>query len=402
MLTTEQASKAIAGSMAVFDAEDVALSDATGRILRQSIKAERDQPPFDRVTMDGIAVDYASLSGGIRRFVIQGTQAAGDPVHTLKDGGRCIEIMTGAVLPRDADCVIPVERIHVAGEVAEIEEGYCATQNQFIHPKGSDHRKGAEVIVAGAMISPMEIAIIASCGMEMVSVSKQPVISVISTGNELVPPGQPIEDHQVRLSNGPALIAMLKDQGFAQSTHEHLVDEPALLEKRLVTHLDKADVLILSGGVSMGKADYVPQVLSDLGVKVIFHKISQRPGLPMWFGIGAENQAVFALPGNPVSTLVCCRQYVLPALFLASGRPAREEETAILSEDVTFDPSLTCFLPVRLVGASDGKLVAQPAPTNTSGDFTALGGTDGYIELAKETNEFPKDTVVPLHRWDAA
>ena len=132
-----------------FKAVDVALADAAGRILRQSIKAERDQPPFDRVMMDGIAVDYASLSNGARQFIIQATQAAGDPVQSLQDSGHCIEIMTGAVMPKNTDCVIPVERIDVKGNIAEVEADYTAAQNQFIHPRGSDHRKGAEVLVAG-------------------------------------------------------------------------------------------------------------------------------------------------------------------------------------------------------------------------------------------------------------
>jgi molybdopterin molybdotransferase len=386
--------------MPAFEAEVVALADANGRILRQSVVAERDQPPFDRVTMDGIAVDYVTLADGRRQFTIQDTQQAGDPVLTLADTGNCIEIMTGAVMPISADCVIPVERISVDDGIVEIEAGYDAKQNQFVHPQGSDHKKGTEVLRAGSVISPMDIAIIASCGLETVSVSKQPVISIISTGNELVAPGGPIEDHQVRLSNGPALVAMLQGQGSCE--HEHLADEPELLEDKLAAHLSKSNVLILSGGVSMGKADYVPEVLATLGVKVIFHKISQRPGLPMWFGIGPKNQAVFALPGNPVSTLVCCRQYVLPALLHASGRDPRIAETAELSEDFSFNPKLTCFLPVRLLANADGKLVAQPAPTNTSGDFTALSGTDGYVELDKETSEFSKGTPLPLHRWDAA
>lgn len=402
MLSTAQASSAIAESMAVFGSEEVTLADAAGRILRQSVRAERDQPPFDRVMMDGIAVDFEALSGGERRFRITGTQHAGDAVQTLKDTGDCIEIMTGAVMPINADCVIPVERIAVRGGIAQVEAEYVATQNQFIHPQGSDHRKGTEVIVEGTTISAMEIAIVASCGLETVRVSRNPVISVISTGNELVPPGKPIEDHQVRLSNGPALIAMLRGSGFDKSEHEHLQDEPELLEERLASRLAQSDVLVLSGGVSMGKADYVPQALADLGVKLVFHKISQRPGLPMWFGMGPENQAVFALPGNPVSTLVCCRHYVLPALFLASGRPSREVEYALLSEDVTFEPDLTCFLPVRLTGDREGRIVAEPAPTNTSGDFTSLSGTDGYVELAKERNEFPKDSPVPFYRWNSA
>ncbi len=173
MLTTAEASKAIAESMATFEAEDVSLADAAGRILRQSVEAERDQPPFDRVTMDGIAIDYASLSNGARQFKIQGTQEAGDPVQTLEDKGNCIEIMTGAVMPKNADCVIPVERINVEGGVAQVEADYTPTQKQFIHPQGSDHRKGAEVLVAGSTISPMEVAIIASCGLQVVSVSQQ-------------------------------------------------------------------------------------------------------------------------------------------------------------------------------------------------------------------------------------
>jgi len=400
MISTREASQTIAESMPAFEAGDVALADASGRILRQSVVAERDQPPFDRVTMDGIAVDYATLADGRRQFTIQATQQAGDPVLTLEDRSNCIEIMTGAVMPVSADCVIPVERISVNDGVAEIEAAYESKQNQFVHPQGSDHKKGTEVLRAGSVISPMDIAIIASCGLETVSVSRQPAISIVSTGNELVAPGGPIEDHQVRLSNGPALVAMLRGQGSCE--HEHLADEPELLEDKLATHLAQSNVLILSGGVSMGKADYVPEVLATLGVKLIFHKISQRPGLPMWFGIGLDNQAVFALPGNPVSTLVCCRQYVLPALLHASGRAPREAETAELSEDFSFNPKLTCFLPVRLLPSSDGKLVAQPTPTNTSGDFTALSGTDGYVELDKETSEFLKGAAVPLHRWDAA
>ncbi len=192
---------------------------------------------------------------------------------------------------------------------------------------------------------------------------------------------------------------MLQQQGFQQTADEHLLDEPARLRERLAEILDESNVLILSGGVSMGKADYVPQVLAELGVEVVFHKISQRPGKPMWFGIGPGKQLVFALPGNPVSSLVCCRQYVLPALLQASGREIPHAETAALAEDVTFNPQLTCFLPVRIESGDDGRILATPVPTNTSGDFASLSGTDGYVELALDQNEFPAGSPVPLHRW---
>ena len=187
---------------------------------------------------------------------------------------------------------------------------------------GSDHEQGFEVLRSGTQIAAPDIAIIASCGREHVSVASLPTIRVISTGNELIPAGRAIADHQIRMSNGPALVAMLAEQGFVDSTHDHIVDEPETLRQRINEHLGNAAVLILSGGVSMGKADFVPQVLDELGVSIVFHKISQRPGKPMWFGIGPQGQVVFALPGNPVSSLVCCRQYVLPALFAASGRDA--------------------------------------------------------------------------------
>ena len=248
----------------------------------------------------------------------------------------------------------------------------------------------------------MDIAIIASCGMTEVEVSATPTIRVISTGNELVPAGEPIEPHQIRMSNGPAMIAMLEQHGFADSEHDHLADEPEILKQRIAEHLEAANVLILSGGVSMCKADYIPAVLNELGVEVIFHKVSQRPGKPMWFGMGPNGQAVFALPGNPVSALVCCRQYVIPALNAASGLHEPPAEFVSLAQEVTFKPKLTCFLPVKLVSSVNGQSLAMPVHTNTSGSFASLSGTDGYVELALEQTKFPAVTTVPLYRWFAA
>lgn len=399
MITTAEATQAIRAAMSAYATETVPLAEAHGRVLREAVVAERDQPPFDRVTMDGIAVQFEFLASGNRQFKIQGTQHAGDPVQTLTSSVHAIEIMTGAVLPRNSDCIVPVERIAIKDGVATVEDGYAAERLKFVHRQGSDYLAGHEVLSAGRVITPMEIAIIASCGRENVQVSSQPVVCIVSTGNELVPPGMPVEPHQVRLSNGPALVAMLSAQGFTKTADKHLVDEPELLSKTLGEILDEANVLILSGGVSMGQADFVPQVLDDLGVRVVFHKISQRPGKPMWFGIGPAGQTVFALPGNPVSSLVCCRHYVLPALFQACGREPQLAESAVLTEDITFKARLTCFMPVRLASGSDGRLLATPVPTNTSGDFASLSGTDGYVELKLEQDEFPEGMAVPLHRW---
>ena len=398
MLTTAEASAAILAAMPAAKHTTISVEEATGRVLQQTVVAERDQPPFDRVMMDGIALAFAEFESGKRSFAVQTMQAAGDAALQL-DAGHCIEIMTGATLPEGADCIVPVERISINDGVAEIESDYPAKQRQFVHAQASDHAQGTELLRPGARISPMDIAIIASCGLTDVEVSELPTIRVISTGNELVPAGEPIEAHQVRLSNGPAMIAMLEQHGYAGCEHEHIVDEPATLKERIAEHLAEADVLILSGGVSMGKADYVPEVLKELGVEVVFHKISQRPGKPMWFGMGPEGQAVFALPGNPVSALVCCRQYVIPALDRAAGLRDSPPEFASLAQDVTFNPKLTCFLPVKLVSGVGGQVLAMPVHTNTSGDFTALSGTAGYVELALEESKFAAGKGVRLQRW---
>ncbi len=398
MISTAEARRRILAAVRSLESETVPLDEAAGRVLRQVVRAERDQPPFDRVMMDGIAIAYADFASGRRAFEIQGTQAAGDAALTLEDG-KAIEIMTGASLPVGADCIIPVERIIVDDAGARVEAHYAAEARQFIHARGSDHEQGAELLSPGTRISSMEVAIIASCGMPAVTVARRPVVRVISTGNELVKAGEPIQAHQIRLSNGPAVVAMLAEHGYGDAQHEHLVDEPDVLRKRIARHLSHSGVLILSGGVSMGKADYVPAVLEELGVKVDFHKISQRPGKPMWFGIGPQGQAVFALPGNPVSTLVCCRQYVIPALHHMSGMPPAPPQFASLTADVIFEPRLTNFLPVRLLSNAAGQVLAMPVHTNTSGDFTALAGTDGYVELALEQTEFKAGTTVPLHRW---
>ncbi len=398
MLTIAEAREAILATMQDFEATPVALDECSGRVLRQEIVAERDQPPFDRVMMDGIALSFDDVVAGEKAFPVQALQAAGDPALKL-ERGHCIEIMTGASLPVGADCIVPVERIAVDKGVATLAPDYVPKRHQFIHPRASDHAAGTALLAPGKKIMPVDVAVIAAAGLGQVSVSAVPVVRIISTGNELVAPGEPIEAHQIRSSNGPAMAALLRRYGYADCEQDHLPDDRSVLAGRIARHLDEADVLILSGGVSMGKADFVPGVLAELGVEAVFHRISQRPGKPMWFGSGRRKQAVFALPGNPVSALVCCRHYVVPALESASRLSPRLPEFASLTADIDFEPDLTCFHPVRLVSNAVGQVLAMPVATNTSGDFTSLSASDGYVELAREQSHFAAGTAVPLYRW---
>ena len=317
MLTPAQAESLIEQHLTCLPIESLPLTQAAGAVLRENIYAERDHPPFDRVAMDGVALLAAGAASNAGRLRVVGTQNAGDLPQTLSDPDACIEIMTGAVLPNGCDAVVPVEHIQRNGAIAEL--GRKAVQQwQNVHRRGSDCRQGELLLTAGTRLFAPEVAIAAGAGMARVRVSAQPMIVVISTGNELVEPGELIEPHQVRRSNAYGITAALRQHGFARVADDHVRDDEAALEERLKFHLRTHDVLILSGGVSMGKLDLVPKVLERLGVNLVFHHVAQRPGKPMWFGVAQSGPAVFALPGNPVSTLVCLSRYVLPALRDAS------------------------------------------------------------------------------------
>jgi molybdopterin molybdotransferase len=397
MLTPAQADELIGQQLPCLPIDSLPLAQCAGAILRENIYAERDQPPFDRVAMDGIALDSTSARAG-SLLRIQATQAAGDPPLTLEDSGACIEIMTGAVLPHGCDAVIPVEQLTLEPGLARL--GAQAPQPwQNVHRRASDTRQGALLLSAGTLLAAPEVAIAASAGMARVRVSSQPRLAVISTGNELIEPGEAILAHQVRRSNVYGIVAALRAHGFERVGDDHLRDDAAELKRRLRFHLDTHDVLILSGGVSAGRFDLVPSALEELGVRVIFHHIAQRPGRPMWFGIAPQGATVFALPGNPVSTLVCLARYVIPALFTAMGRAPAAPEKMALGEEVTVQAKLVHFLPVRIELDDWGRAWARSCPTNGSGDFTALAGTDGFAEVPPGPNTYPRGFVTRLYRW---
>jgi molybdopterin molybdotransferase len=399
LLTPADADKLIGDRLACLPIESLPLAQCAGAVLRENIYAERDAPPFDRVAMDGIALLSETARGGTRRFRIQATQAAGDPPLTLDGKSACIEVMTGAVMPAESDAVVPVELISTTSGEVEIAAGVEVEAWQNVHRRGTDSRQGALLLSTGTRLSAPDVAVAASAGMARVRVSSQPMVVVISTGNELVEPGDPILPHQIRRSNVYAVAGALRRQGFQRVADDHVRDESEELRQRLKLHLDTHDVVILSGGVSMGKFDLVPRTLQELGVQEIFHKVAQRPGKPLWFGVAPTGAAVFALPGNPVSTLVCLTRYVVPALFASMGQARVPVEKIALSAPVTVKPSLAYFLPVKVEIDDWGRAWANPAPTNGSGDFTALAGTDGFVELPPGPNTYAKGFVTRLYRW---
>ncbi len=402
LVGVEEAGALIAARAAAFPVETCPLDAAHGRVLRETVPADRPLPPCDRVTVDGYALSHEAWAAGTRTFAAEAMQAAGEAPKTLGDAaGGCIEVMTGAALPRGCDCVVRVEDTEVRDGRVTIASGAVLAPGLGVHRKGSDRSPGAPLLTPGRRLDGPAVGVAASVGKTEVCVTAEPVIAVITTGDELVRPEAAPLPHEVRRSNGPALRAMLLQAGWSQTVERHLRDDPAAMAAALREILAEANVLVLTGGVSMGRRDYVPAVLRDLGVEVVFHKVRQRPGKPMWFGVGAGKQMVFALPGNPVSALVGCRRYVLPRLAASAGvsGAAAPMAWARLGEAVTFRPALTYFLPVRIEAGRDGGLTAWPRPVNTSGDFAGLAESDGFVELPEDQDEFPAGYAAPLYRW---
>lgn len=399
LITPRLAEEMIGARLQPRPVETLPLTECVGGTLREDICAERDQPPFDRVAMDGIAGDSDTWRRGQCRLKLQGVQAAGAPQTTLARKDHAIEVMTGAILPVGCDCVVPVEQIDVDDGYATIRPSAVLTPFHNVHRRGSDARGGSLLLACGARLRAPEIAIAASAGKAHVRVSRQPAVAVVSTGDELVEPGERIADFQVRRSNAYAIVAALLQRGFNRVTDHHIRDDETELTERLALLLRAHDVLILSGGVSMGRFDFVPRVLKQLGVAEVFHRIAQRPGAPMWFGTGPNGQAVFGLPGNPVSTLTCLIRYVTPAIAASMGSTGGGPEPLALAAAVTVEGPRAYFLPVRIQYDDSGWSWAQPRPTNGSGDFLSLAGTDGFIELPPGPDTYPRGFITTVRRW---
>ena len=372
----------------------IPLQQAIGRILAQDINADRDSPPFDRVTMDGIAVQAARFSPG-KYFSIENTQAAGQPPLTLSDPENCLEVMTGAVLPHQTDCIIPYECLEIADGKARIDlSDVSAFQN--IHRQGTDARKGDMLIPKGSIVSAGMVGVMAAVGYSEVSVVSPPKVVVCATGDELVPVDQTPLPHQIRNSNSYMLQAALMALGIAADTVQ-IADDRDKLRDGLKKLIGTYDVLMFSGAVSKGKFDYLPEVLAELGLDKKIHGVAQRPGKPFLFGT-IDKTMVFGFPGNPGSTLVCFHAYFKPWLRKHQGL-VEKHLYAKLTTDVVFKKPLTYHLLVTLEN-KDGVLLATPVDHSGSGDLVHLGLAEGFVSLPAGEDFWKAGSLVPLTRFD--
>ena len=353
------------------------------------IKADRAYPPFNRVMMDGIAVSFDEFQAGRREFLIEGVAPAGEPQKTLKLMTSSLEVMTGAPLPQGTDLVIPYEHIQLNAGKALVTIDLDRQRFENIHAAGSDCKMGEVMLRAGSVVNGPNAGIAASLGSKL-TLTQSPRVMIISTGDELVEVEETPAPHQIRRSNVHALKYSLELNGFSDVTLDHLKDDPLAVANHYQKHAKEFDLLIYSGGVSKGKFDYLPNVWIEMGVTKHFHEVAQRPGKPLWFGTDEKNKTtVVGLPGNPVSSLVCLHRYLIP------GRQIHVR----LSEEVVFKKDLTYFLPVVLESRPDGALWAKPLKIKNSGEFSALAGSDGFIELPAEPSFFKAGEVFSFFSW---
>jgi molybdopterin molybdotransferase len=394
MIPVEQALQIILENTQDFGVEEVPFLESLGRVLKEDIVADRDFPPFNRVAMDGIAINHRFFEHGVRDFKIEGVQPAGSPQATLENAAHCYEVMTGAVLPENTDTVIRYEDLTIDTLMATVNVSEVI-KGKNIHTKGQDRQQGEVLVPQNRVITAAEMGVIATVGKASVKVAKVPKVMIVSTGDELVEVEQTPAAHQIRRSNSFTLVSLLERFQIHAET-DHIVDDKAQLKEKIARHLETYDALIFSGAVSKGKFDFLPEVLEELGVEKLFHRVVQRPGKPFWYGV-VDGKSIFAFPGNPVSTYVNCLAYFYPWYAKSTGFELKEE-TVILGEDVTFKPSLSYFLQVK-IEIKYGHLVAIPVKGNGSGDLASLVEADGFIQLPSDQTDFKQGETHSFIRY---
>lgn len=395
MLTIKEAQAIIGAEAKGVGVETVSIQDTLGRILAEDIAADRDYPPFNRAAMDGYAIRAEDfIEKGLREFQVIEEIYAGALSTKALTKGTCYKIMTGSATPLEADTIIRLEdSAQEKNEVTFLVD--TIKQGQNIAKRGEDKEEGALVLKKDRVLNAPEIAALAVLGKNTVNVHKLPVVSIISTGNEVIPIDQPVLPHQIRNSNQYALESFLKKYSIEIAATRLVPDNKEALSKA-VSDFIHSDILLLSGGVSMGDADYVPEVLAACGVQKVFHKVAIKPGKPLWFG-KSKTGVVFALPGNPMSVHVAFKVFVEPFLRSCFGLPPAMVLKLPIAADrikkVSFDEYFACNI------ETNGSSLLRPVPVNGSGDVTSMLYSHGLALQESERKELKKGDLVDFLFW---
>jgi molybdopterin molybdotransferase len=367
----------------------VPLPQACGLELAEPVLADRDFPPFPRSMMDGYAVRLADAAATVE---VIGEVAAGCSVKTPVTDGRCLEIMTGAPCPPGTEAVVQKEHVRRDGNQVTLPREIKA--GGHIAPKGSECRAGVVVLKPGDTITPLATAVIASVGLDSVLVTRRPSLAVITTGSELVPPGTEPAFGQIRDSNGPMLASMARDLRIESPLHLHVTDREDEILQALST-VAEYDIVLLTGGVSVGNYDLVPSTLQDFGAEAIFHKVRQKPGKPLLLA-KKGSQLLFGLPGNPLACHFCFHYYVATAIRKMSGKSTLSSPVlGSLTESVEPKKGRTHF--VAACAQQDGSFgpwAVRPLPGVSSADIFGGCMANCYAEIPPGHDSLDEGNVV--------
>lgn len=386
MLNYKEAQQIITAHAKSFGTETVGLDEAFERVLAEKIYTDRDYPPFNRATMDGYAINFKDWESGTKNYTVKEVVFAGQQYQQEASAGECYKIMTGASVPPNADVVIQREK-------AVEENGQVSFQIENIKPYQNIARKGEDIQAESCIIdthttcNAAVIALLASVGKAEVLVEKLPNVALFTTGDEVVEPGEPVSDIQIRNSNQYLLKSLLKEWQIKPFFYKHISDDKEALKQEVGAALH-SDMIILCGGVSAGDADYVPEILEGLGVKKLFHKVKIKPGKPIWCGQLPSGGLVFALPGNPFSCHVTFKLFIEHYLKTCFGLKEKEWPMLPLSIEKKKKVSFDEFFPVAV--NQEVSLI----DFNTSGDIKAALTADGIAHHPAETQNLEAGSLI--------
>jgi len=392
MISFEEAYKIVLNQSRDYGSESVPLINAMGRVLAEEIYADRDFPPFNRATKNGIAINFDAIEHGRRSFEIKGILAAGKPTVTFLETEECIEIMSGAVVPFEADTVVVYEDLSIEKDIVTVNS--LPVRGQNICLRASNQQKGASLLKKNTILTASEMGILASVGKKNVWLKKTPRVAVIATGNELVKIDEQPLQYQIRRSNNYSLFGALEVLGIKPMLL-HLEDDKDLIRQKLDYAIEAMDVLIISGGISMGKFDFIPKVLEELGVEKLFNRVNQYPAKSFWFGTHKNaNTVVFSFPGNPVSIFLNFHIYFRDWLYKSIELPLNEINV-LLEDSIVVAEEFTQFVGVQIKWGN-GRILAKTVATTGLDDLFSLSKIHGFIRLSSDKKLFQKTEPVPF------